>query len=74
MAKLAIEDKLQSTLQNAKCAVSGSGNVAQYAADMLMQQGAKVITMSDSNGTLVFPKGMTRNDWDNIVQVSVFYS
>lgn len=71
IAKLAIEDKLKSKLQNAKCAISGSGNVAQYAADMLLKLGAKVVTMSDSNGTLVFPKGMNRNDWDVVSQVIV---
>ena len=32
------------------CAISGSGNVAQYAAEKLMQLGAKVVTMSDSSG------------------------
>ena len=31
MAKHAIEDKLKSTLEGSHCAVSGSGNVAQYA-------------------------------------------
>jgi hypothetical protein len=58
-------------LKNAKCAVSGSGNVAQYAADMLLKLGAKVITMSDSDGVLVFPNGMTRDDWEVIIQVSL---
>jgi len=33
--------------------VSGSGNVAQYAVEKLLQLGAKVITLSDSNGTIV---------------------
>ena len=50
ISKIAIEKKLGKSLQGARCAVSGSGNVAQYAALKLMQLGAKVITMSDSNG------------------------
>lgn len=33
-----------------KVAISGSGNVAQYAAEKALQLGAKVVTMSDSNG------------------------
>src|SRR5439155_6415252 len=33
-----------------RVAVSGSGNVAQYAAQKAMQLGAKVVTMSDSAG------------------------
>ncbi len=32
------------------CAVSGSGNVAQYTAEKLIQLGAKVVTLSDSSG------------------------
>ncbi len=39
--------------------VSGSGNVAQYAAEKAMDLGAKVITFSDSNGTLHVPEGFT---------------
>jgi glutamate dehydrogenase (NADP+) len=34
------------------CAVSGSGNVAQYTIEKLNQLGAKVVTASDSNGTI----------------------
>lgn len=32
------------------CTVSGSGNVAQYTSEKLLELGAKVVTMSDSNG------------------------
>ncbi len=38
--------------------VSGSGNVAQYATEKAIQLGAKVITMSDSNGTIHDPGGI----------------
>ncbi len=41
------------------CAVSGSGNVAQYTVEKLLQLGAKPITLSDSNGTIVDPEGIT---------------
>jgi glutamate dehydrogenase (NADP+) len=41
------------------CAVSGSGNVAQYTVEKLNQLGAKVVTLSDSNGTIVDPAGIT---------------
>ena len=66
ISKIAIEKKLGKSLQGARCAVSGSGNVAQYAAQKLMQLGAKVITMSDSNGVLIFDDGMTEEDWKEI--------
>ncbi len=59
MARLAIEDKLKSTLEEKRCAVSGSGNVAQYTCRMLIDLGAKVVSISDSNGCLVFEDGMT---------------
>ncbi|MDO4895801.1 MAG: NADP-specific glutamate dehydrogenase [Moraxella sp.] len=39
--------------------VSGAGNVAQYAAEKALQLGAKVITFSDSKGTLVDKSGFT---------------
>lgn len=67
MAKLAAERRLNKTLEGARCAVSGSGNVAQYTAHKLLQFGAKVITMSDSNGVLVFENGMTMDDWNVII-------
>ena len=40
------------------CTVSGSGNVAQYLVEKLNQLGAKVVTMSDSNGTIYDPAGI----------------
>jgi len=39
--------------------VSGSGNVAQYAVEKAMQLGAKVVTVSDSSGTVYDPAGFT---------------
>ena len=40
--------------------ISGSGNVAQYACEKAIQLGAKVLTVSDSNGFVKFPdNGMT---------------
>ncbi len=40
------------------CTVSGSGNVAQYTVEKLNQLGAKVVTLSDSNGTIFDPAGI----------------
>src|SRR5574342_703412 len=39
-------------------AVSASGNVAQYTVEKVNQLGGKVITLSDSNGTIVDPEGI----------------
>ena len=40
------------------CAVSGSGNVAIYAAEKALQLGAKVVTLSDSGGFVHDPDGI----------------
>src|SRR3982075_774404 len=40
------------TIEGKVCTVSGSGNAAQYTAKKLNQVGAKVVTLSDSNGTI----------------------
>ena len=45
-------------LEGKVCTVSGSGNVAQYGVERLTQLGAKVITLSDSNGTIVDNDGI----------------
>lgn len=42
-----------------RVAVSGSGNVAQYAIEKAMSLGARVVTASDSNGTVVDETGFT---------------
>lgn len=43
-----------------RVSISGSGNVAQYAAEKALEMGAKVITLSDSGGTLVHEAGLSR--------------
>lgn len=45
------------SLENMRVSVSGSGNVAQYAVEKAMALGARVITVSDSSGTVVDPEG-----------------
>lgn len=40
------------------CTVSGSGNAAQYTVEKLNQCGAKVVSVSDSNGTVYDPRGI----------------
>ncbi|MEE6186987.1 NAD(P)-specific glutamate dehydrogenase [Mycovorax composti] len=46
------------TLLGKKILISGSGNVAQFAAEKCIQHGAKVLTMSDSNGFVYDPSGI----------------
>ncbi len=42
------------------CLVSGSGNVAQYTVEKLLDFNAKAITLSDSGGTIHDPEGIDR--------------
>ncbi len=47
------------TFEGKRCVISGSGNVATYAAEKLMQLGAKVLTLSDRSGSIVVKDGIT---------------
>ena len=40
--------------------VSGSGNVAQFAAEKVIELGGKVVTLSDSSGTIYDPEGINK--------------
>ncbi|MEQ9108631.1 MAG: NADP-specific glutamate dehydrogenase [Limnobacter sp.] len=46
-------------LEGRACSVSGSGNVAQYAVEKIIALGGRVITMSDSSGTIHDKDGIT---------------
>jgi len=39
--------------------ISGSGNVAQYAVEKVLEMGGKVVTLSDSNGSIYDPEGIS---------------
>ena len=47
-------------------AVSGSGNVAQYATEKVNDLGGKVVTLSDSSGTIYDPEGIDKEKLDFI--------
>jgi glutamate dehydrogenase (NADP+) len=47
-----------STLEGKSCLVSGSGNVAQYTVEKLIDMGAKTVTVSDSGGFIYDPDGI----------------
>ncbi|HOU68853.1 MAG: NADP-specific glutamate dehydrogenase [Paludibacteraceae bacterium] len=46
------------SLKGKRVAISGSGNVAQFAVEKCTQMGAKVISVSDSNGTIIDEDGI----------------
>ena len=53
--------------------VSGSGNVAQYTVEKLITLGAKVVTMSDSDGYIYDPDGIDREKLDYIMELKNLY-
>ncbi len=48
------------TLKDKRCLVSGSGNVAQYAVEKILDLGGKVLTLSDSAGYIYDEEGIDR--------------
>ncbi len=46
------------TLAGKRCLVSGSGNVAQFTVEKILQLGGKVLTMSDSSGSIFDAEGI----------------
>jgi glutamate dehydrogenase (NADP+) len=51
------------------CLVSGSGNVAQYTVEKLITEGAKVVTLSDSDGSIYDADGITRDKLDHVMEI-----
>ncbi len=51
----------QKTLADKVCLVSGSGNVAQFTAEKLIDEGARVVTLSDSTGYIYDEAGIDRD-------------
>lgn len=52
-----------------RVSVSGSGNVAQYAIEKILECGGKVVTCSDSKGTVIDEAGFTREKLDILMDV-----
>jgi glutamate dehydrogenase (NADP+) len=55
------------TLKGKTCLVSGSGNVAQYTAEKLIDLEANVVTMSDSSGYIFDESGIDREKLDYVM-------
>ncbi len=57
------------TLEGKVCLVSGSGNVAQYTVEKLLQMGAKPVSLSDSSGYIYDEAGITREKLEFVMQL-----
>ncbi len=67
-----VEEMLKHTgrsLDGLRVSVSGAGNVAQYSIEKAMTLGAKVVTVSDSSGTVVDEKGFTTEKLTELMEV-----
>jgi len=51
------------------CTVSGSGNVAQYTVEKLLQLGAKSVTLSDSGGYIYDPDGISEQKLEFVMEL-----
>lgn len=60
-------------LKGKTCLISGSGNVAQYTAEKVLELGGKVLTMSDSDGYVYDPDGIDREKLDYIMELKNLY-
>ena len=57
------------SLDGLRVAISGAGNVAQYAALKVIQLGGLVLSLSDSGGTLHFADGLDEATWKKVVKL-----
>ncbi len=60
------------TLEGKTCLVSGSGNVAQYTVEKLIEMGGKAVTLSDSSGYIYDEEGIDRGKLDFIMELKNF--
>ena len=57
------------SLEGKVCLVSGSGNVAQYTAEKIIELGGKVVTLSDSSGYIYDEEGIDRGKLDFVMRL-----
>ena len=57
------------TFEGKKVLISGSGNVAQYACQKVTELGGKVISMSDSGGSIIDENGIDEEKWNFIMDL-----
>lgn len=60
-------------IKGKKCLVSGSGNVAQYTCEKLIELGAIPMTLSDSDGYIYDPEGITKEKLEYVKELKDLY-
>jgi len=61
--------RIDQGFEDKRVAISGSGNVAQYAAQKVIELGGRVISMSDSEGTLYAEGGLSDEQWQYLMEL-----
>jgi len=61
--------RVQRGFEGKRVTISGSGNVSQYAAQKVMELGGRVISLSDSEGTLVIEAGLNQEQWQYLMDL-----
>jgi glutamate dehydrogenase/leucine dehydrogenase len=57
------------SFEGKRVSISGSGNVSQYASEKSIELGAKVVSLSDSSGYVVIDGGLTKEMWDEVMDL-----
>lgn len=68
-ADAALQSQLGDGLKGKRALVSGAGNVALHAAELLIERGATVVTLSDSGGLLRASDGLSAADLERVSEV-----
>jgi len=59
----------EESLEGKTVAISGSGNVAQYATEKVIELGGKVVTLSDSSGSIYDPEGIDEEKLEYVMHL-----
>ena len=68
-----LQSKGISDLKGQVVAISGSGNVATYTAEKVIELGGKVVTLSDSNGYIYDPDGIDKEKLEYVFELKNIY-
>eukprot|EP00811_Abedinium_folium_P032378 NODE_5428_length_1771_cov_53.272506.p1 GENE.NODE_5428_length_1771_cov_53.272506~~NODE_5428_length_1771_cov_53.272506.p1 ORF type:complete len:473 (+),score=116.88 NODE_5428_length_1771_cov_53.272506:110-1528(+) len=68
-AQEALNDLLGENFEGKRCLISGSGNVAQYTAEKILQLGGNPLTFSDSTGFIYEPEGFSSEQVQQVMQI-----
>jgi glutamate dehydrogenase (NADP+) len=60
---------MKASIEGRRVALSGSGNVAQFAAEKLLELGAVPVSLSDSTGTIYEPDGITIEGLHQVMKI-----